>query len=125
MLVCKNFDDLLNSEFDVTATTRGYVESEHGRQDICFGITIYSKNHPESVSAYFENLLMRAMKWHENGERPWFEVQTEINNIFLEDSNQLLEGYSHRAYETEKELQWPETEKELQWPESARLISDR
>jgi hypothetical protein len=99
MLVRKNFDDLLNSEFDVIATTRGYYPVEpHGRNDICFGISIYSRRKPESVSAFLDELLARAMKWNGKSERPVFEVQTEINNIFSEADNSLLDGYPYKAF---------------------------
>lgn len=99
VVVCRSFDELVDPEIDVTQTTRGFVENEFGRQDICFGISIFSNANPAAVEAYLDELLRRSQAWHTGEETPWFEIQTEMNNVFLEASGELLEAYPAKAYE--------------------------
>lgn len=99
MLVCKPFDEFLDNDADVTATSRGYIKDKMGRQDICFGVTIYSQRNPHSVIAFFDALEERALKWFNPENRTWFEIQTEFNNIFMMAGGELLDGYPAKHYE--------------------------
>ncbi|HIJ70174.1 MAG TPA: methyltransferase domain-containing protein [Planctomycetes bacterium] len=95
IIVCQNFSEVFNGEWDIGAIWRpDYTEYFDTEQWLNAGTIFFNDSIPDNVKRFIELWKARCEKWEKKG---WWLDQVELVRIFAESDHRFREGFESTA----------------------------